>query len=71
MTAPEQPLSSDLDHTPFGRGHRIRKPTDFFTPAAYSASVLSEPLSYRDTILHQEWQHAVAEDIVALECTGT
>ena len=37
----------------------------------FAGTVLSEPTSYRDAIQHQEWQHAMAEEIAALERTGT
>jgi len=37
----------------------------------FAGTVLSEPTSYRDAIHHQEWQHAMAEEIAALERTGT
>src|SRR6266508_6404451 len=36
-----------------------------------SASSLSEPTSYRDAVAHPEWQFAMAEEIAALERTGT
>jgi len=48
-----------------------RRRPDFYSPSAYSAVVLSEPTSYRDAILHEEWQLAMAEEIAALERTGT
>jgi hypothetical protein len=34
----------------------------------FAATFLYEPSSYCDVILHQEWQHAMDEEIVALEC---
>ena len=37
----------------------------------FAGTVLSEPISYRDAFQHQEWQHAMAGEIVALESTGT
>ncbi|KAK1661165.1 hypothetical protein QYE76_049324 [Lolium multiflorum] len=44
-------------------------------PARYSpsrmVSVVSEPTSYRDAECHPEWQLAMAEEIAALERTGT
>ncbi|WVZ83156.1 hypothetical protein U9M48_030329 [Paspalum notatum var. saurae] len=65
--SPEQPL---------GRGHRSRQPVDQYgfgrvTWQGFAGTVLSEPLSYRDAILHPEWQLAMAEEIAALERTGT
>ncbi|WVZ64234.1 hypothetical protein U9M48_013789 [Paspalum notatum var. saurae] len=52
----------------FGRGHRSRQPVDQY---GFGRTVLSEPLSYRNAILHPEWQLAMAEEIAALERTGT
>ncbi len=37
----------------------------------YVATVLAEPRSYRDAIVHQEWQLAMAEELAALERTCT
>ena len=37
----------------------------------FAGTVLFEPTSYHDAIHHQEWQHAMAEEIAALERTGT
>ena len=48
------------------RGDRTRRCPDFYSPSAYSTTVLSEPTTYRDVVLHQEWQHAMAEEIAAL-----
>ncbi|WVZ70679.1 LOW QUALITY PROTEIN: hypothetical protein U9M48_019322 [Paspalum notatum var. saurae] len=58
------------------RGHRSRQPVDRYgfgpvTWQGFAGTVLSEPLSYRDAILHPEWQLAMAEEIAALERTGT
>ncbi|WVZ87927.1 hypothetical protein U9M48_034501 [Paspalum notatum var. saurae] len=58
------------------RGHRSRQPVDRYgfgpvTWQGFAGTVLSEPLSYRDDILHPEWQLAMAEEIAALERTGT
>ncbi|WVZ70965.1 hypothetical protein U9M48_019594 [Paspalum notatum var. saurae] len=58
------------------RGHRFRQPIDRYgfghvTWQGFAGTILSEPLSYRDAILHPEWQLAMAEEIAALERTGT
>jgi hypothetical protein len=37
----------------------------------FTATVLFEPTSYHDVILHPEWQHMMTEKIAALERTGT
>jgi hypothetical protein len=54
-----------------GRGQRIRRPPNCYSPSAFTATTLSEPASYRDAILYPEWQHTMAEEIAALERTGT
>jgi hypothetical protein len=53
------------------RSHRLRRPPDCYSPSAFTTTALSEPASYRDVILHLEWQHAMAKEIEALERTGT
>ncbi|KAK1664393.1 hypothetical protein QYE76_052552 [Lolium multiflorum] len=42
-----------------------------YSPSQYGLSVVSEPTSYRDAERHPEWQLAMAEEIAALERTGT
>ena len=37
----------------------------------FTGAVLAEPATYREATVHQEWQHAMAEEIAALERTGT
>ena len=37
------------------RSHRLRQPTDRYSPSAFVNIALPEPTSYRDAILHQEW----------------
>jgi hypothetical protein len=44
-------------------------PPDYYSPFAFTSTALSEPTSYRDPILHSEWQHAMAKEIAALERT--
>jgi hypothetical protein len=51
--------------------HRLHRPPDCYSPSAFTATTLSEPTSYHDAILHLEWHHALAEEIFALEQTGT
>jgi hypothetical protein len=63
-------IGSSLEQL-LGHGHRIRRPPNCYSPLAFTATALSEPASYRDAILHSEWQHAMAEEIAALEQTGT
>jgi hypothetical protein len=54
-----------------GRGQRIHRPPNCYSHSTFTATALSESTSYRDTILYPKWQHAMAEEIVALEWTGT
>ncbi|WVZ89019.1 hypothetical protein U9M48_035481 [Paspalum notatum var. saurae] len=59
-----------------GHGHRSRQPVDRYgfgrvTWQGFAGTVLSEPLSYHDAILHPEWQLAMAEEIAAFECMST
>jgi hypothetical protein len=53
------------------RSHRLHRPHDYYSPLTFTATALSEPTSYHEAILHPEWQHAMAEEIAALERTGT
>jgi hypothetical protein len=65
--------SSPIGSSPeqlLGCAQHIHRPPNCYYPSAYTATALSEPTSYRDTILHSEWQHAMAEEIVALERTS-
>jgi hypothetical protein len=51
--------------------HRLHRQPDCYSPSTLTATALSELASYREAILHPEWQHMMAEKIVALERTGT
>jgi hypothetical protein len=53
------------------RSHRLRRPPDCYSLSAFIVNALSEPASYRETVLHPEWQHAMAEEIATLERTST
>jgi hypothetical protein len=46
-----------------------RRSPDFYNPASYSVSAIPET-TYRESVVHPEWQLAMAEEIVALERTG-
>jgi hypothetical protein len=37
-----------------GRGQRIRRPPNCYSPSTFTATALSEPASYRDVILYPE-----------------
>jgi hypothetical protein len=52
------------------RSHRLCTPPDYYSHSTFTTTALSEPASYHDDILHLEWQHAMAEEIAALEQTG-
>jgi hypothetical protein len=52
------------------RSHHLHRPPDCYSPSAFTAITLTEPTSYHDAILHQEWQHAMAKEIATLERTG-
>jgi hypothetical protein len=73
-SSPPVVSSSPIGSSPeqlLGRGHRICRPSNCYSPSAFIATALSEPVSYRDAILHLEWQHVMADEIAALEQTDT
>jgi hypothetical protein len=53
------------------RSHHLCRPPDCYSPSAFTVTSLSESASYRDAILHLEWQHVMAKEIAGLEQTGT
>jgi hypothetical protein len=63
--------SSSSDELPPPLSPRHRRPPDRYSPSQYGLSVALEPTSYRDAEHHPEWQLAMAEEIAALEHTGT
>jgi hypothetical protein len=49
--------SSPIDSSPkqlVRRSHRLRKPPNCYSPLAFTTTALSEPVFYRDAILHPE-----------------
>jgi hypothetical protein len=73
-SSPPVEPSSLIDSSPkqlVRRSHRLHRPPDCYSPLAFTATTLSEPVSYHDAILHPEWQHAMAKEIAALEWTVT
>jgi hypothetical protein len=62
---------SSTDKLPSTRLVRQRRAPDRYSPSQYGLSIASEPTSYRDAERHPEWQLAMAEEIAALEHTGT
>uniref|UniRef100_A0ACD5WIJ6 Uncharacterized protein n=1 Tax=Avena sativa TaxID=4498 RepID=A0ACD5WIJ6_AVESA len=65
------PASSSSNDLPSTRPVRQRRAPNRYSPSQYGLSVASEPTSYRDAEHHPEWQLAMAEEIAALERTGT
>jgi hypothetical protein len=73
-SSPPVASSSPIGSSPeqlLGRDQRIRRPPNCYSPSAFTATAFSEPASYRDVILHPEWQHVMAKEIAALERTST
>jgi hypothetical protein len=73
-SSPPVEVSSSIDSSPeqpIRRGHRFRRPPDCYSPSAFTTTTLSEPATYRNAILHPECQHAMTEEIAALERTDT
>ena len=71
---PSSSSSDDLssaDELPPSRPVRQRRAPARYSPSQYGLSIVSEPTSYRDAERHPEWQLAMAEEIAALERTGT
>jgi hypothetical protein len=68
LVEPSSPTNSSPEQL-VRRSHRLRRPPDCYSPSAFTVTALSEPASYREAILHPEWQHAMAET-AALEWTG-
>jgi hypothetical protein len=64
------PIGSSLEQL-LGRGQRICRPPNCYSPSAFTATALSQSASYHDVILHPEWRHVMAEEIAALEWTVT
>jgi hypothetical protein len=52
-TVSSSPISSSPKQL-LGRGQRICQPPNCYSPSAFTTTALSEPVSYRDAILHPE-----------------
>jgi hypothetical protein len=63
--------SSSADELLSSRPIHQRRAPDRYSPSQYGLSVASEPTSYRDAEHHPEWHLSMAEEIAALERTGT
>jgi hypothetical protein len=53
LVASSSPIGSSPEQL-FGRGQRIHRPPNCYSPPAFIATALSEPASYRNAILHPE-----------------
>jgi hypothetical protein len=74
LEVPSSPpvASSSIGSSPeqlLGCGQHIRRPPNYYSPSTFTATAMSEPASNHDAILHPEWQHAMNEEIAALEWT--
>jgi hypothetical protein len=57
-SSPPAVSSSPIGFSPeqlLGRGQRIHRPPNCYSPSAFTATALSESASYHDVILHPEW----------------
>ncbi|KAM3366315.1 hypothetical protein ACQJBY_015641 [Aegilops geniculata] len=64
-------VSSSSSQPTYGLRSRPCLPPDRYSPSRYGLSTIVEPTSYRDAIIHPEWQFAMAEEIAALERNDT
>ena len=63
--------ASGIQLSPLGMPFMIDSHSVFLFAILLRVLFLAEPISYRDAIVHQEWQNTMAEEIAALECTST
>ena len=73
VSSPAEPSSVDDSLSQPSSHYNLRdrsslKPLDRY---GFAGTVFSEPATYHDAICHPEWQLAMAEEIAALERTGT
>jgi hypothetical protein len=57
-SSPPIELSYSIDSSPekfVRRSHRLRRPSDCYSPSAFTVTTLFEPVFYHDAILHSEW----------------
>jgi hypothetical protein len=50
---PSSPIDSSLEQLA-RYSYRLHRPPDCYSPSTFTATVLSEPASYHDVILHPE-----------------
>jgi hypothetical protein len=56
-SSPPVEPSSLIDSSPeqlIRCSHHLRRPLDYYSPSTFTVTALSEPVSYRDAILHPE-----------------
>ncbi|KAK1663670.1 hypothetical protein QYE76_051829 [Lolium multiflorum] len=74
-TSSDTPSTSGAMPSPSEPTHHLRArprpPPNRYSPTHYGLFDVLEPTSYRDAVTHPEWQLAMAEEIAALERTGT
>lgn len=67
----DMPSSSDGSSSSASPRYVLRDRQSIRPPARFCLVTLAKLTSYHDVVVHQEWQHAMAEEIAALEHTGT
>ncbi|CAM8988652.1 unnamed protein product [Rhodiola kirilowii] len=76
-SAPSSPTSSPSSDEPsspvLAPRYALRNRQTIRPPSRYTtaATPLAAPSSYREAMVHEEWQHAMAEEIAAFERTDT
>src|SRR3989337_485351 len=73
--SPDTPSTFDVPPSTPSPVHNLRArprpPLDRYSPAQYGFSVVAEPTSYQAALTHPEWQPAMAQELAALERSGT
>jgi hypothetical protein len=67
---PSSPTDSSLEQL-VRHSHHLCRPPDYYSHSTFIVTALSKSTSYRDAILHLEWQHTMTKEIAALEWTST
>jgi hypothetical protein len=63
---PSSPVEPSFPEQLVRRSHRLRRAPDCYSSSAFTATALSESVSYHEAILHPEWQYVMAEEITTL-----
>ena len=69
--APRVPSPSPVPAPPPRYALRDRHAMQPIDRYGFGSAALLEPVTYREAVVHQEWQHAMAEELAALERTET